>query len=147
MPVGECGAPRPTLHYGAEVNAWDEQHMRTALLNATMINHIEAARVLLAAGADPNVLNDEGYSPLRYCAQEGFLDMARLLLLCGAIKTIDEWDGPGALTALSFAARGNEYQSWNWHPTRMVPERRRWHRIRLRRSRRFVSSSRCRGAW
>jgi hypothetical protein len=94
------------LRYGAAVNAWDEEHTTTALLNAAMINHPEAARVLLAAGADPNVLNDEGYSPLRYCAQEGFLEMARLLLLCGATKTIDEWGGPGALTALGFAARG-----------------------------------------
>jgi uncharacterized protein len=94
------------LRYGAAVNAWDEKHATTALLNAAMINHMQAARVLLAAGAEPNVLNDEGYSPLRYCAQEGFLEMAGLLLRSGATKTIDEWGGPGALTALGFAARG-----------------------------------------
>ncbi len=105
-PGGPIDAIVLLLRHGAAVNAWDEGHTTTALLNAAMINHLEAARILLAAGADPNVLNDEGFSPLRYCAHEGLLEMARLLLICGATRTIDEWGGPGALTALSFAARG-----------------------------------------
>lgn len=105
-PRGPVDAVILLLRHGADVNGWDEQKDATPLLCAVMNQSIEAARILLAAGADPNVSNAEGFSPLRYCAQEGDLEMARLLLLCGATETIDEWGGPGALTALSFAARG-----------------------------------------
>ncbi|MEZ4293368.1 MAG: ankyrin repeat domain-containing protein [Polyangiaceae bacterium] len=94
------------LRYGAVVNDWDRRRESTPLLIAVFRNQIEAVRVLLAAGADPNVRGDEGDSPLRFCAQEGFVDMARLLLLCGATKTIDEWGGERAMTALGLAARG-----------------------------------------
>jgi len=94
------------LRYGADVNLWDEKHSSTPLLNAVFANSIAAVRILLAAGADPNVRGDEGDSPLRLCAQNGYLEMARILLLCGATKTIDEWGGERAMTALGLAARG-----------------------------------------
>jgi uncharacterized protein len=110
--VGELDEARPIdavvllLRYGAMVNDWDKLRESTPLLIAVFRNQIEAVRILLAAGADPNVRGDEGDSPLRFCAQEGFVEMARLLLLCGATKTIDEWGGERAMTALGLAARG-----------------------------------------
>jgi len=61
-------------------------------------------RLLLAHGADPNVSDDEGTSPLRFCAENGSLEMARLLLLCGANKTIHEGGGPAGMNALGYAA-------------------------------------------
>ncbi|MBK8257638.1 MAG: ankyrin repeat domain-containing protein [Polyangiaceae bacterium] len=94
------------LRHGAQVNNWDRHRESTPLLMAVFRNQGEAVRMLLAAGADPNVRGDEGYSPLRFCAQEGFVEMARLLLLCGATKTINEWGGERAMTALGLAARG-----------------------------------------
>jgi ankyrin repeat protein len=93
------------IRHGADVNRWDERHQCTPILAAVHNEHINAARILLAAGADPNVRDDVGYSPLRICAEKGYLEMARLLLLCGATKTIDEWGGDGAMTALGLAAR------------------------------------------
>lgn len=43
------------------------------------------ARLLLEAGADPNVrTSDDGHTALMWCAQEGHVDMARLLLDGGA---------------------------------------------------------------
>lgn len=108
------GAPKPggsidsivlLLRYGADVNRWDEENETTPLLSAVFMNHIEAVRLLLAHGADPNVRDDEGYSPLRFCVQKSYLEMARLLLLCGATKTIDEAGGGGSgMTALGMAA-------------------------------------------
>ncbi len=76
------------------------------LLDAVGSNRPEAVRLLLAAGADPNVRDGEGHSPLRACADKGSLEMARILLLCGATRTIDEWGGERAMTALGLAARG-----------------------------------------
>jgi ankyrin repeat protein len=91
------------LRYGADVNLWDEKHSLTPLLIAVMINHAEAVHILLAAGADPNVCGDEGDSPLRFCAQEGLLEMARLLLHCGAHKIIHEAGGMAGMNALGWA--------------------------------------------
>jgi hypothetical protein len=107
------GAPEPgcpidsvivLLRHGADVNRWDEAHESTPLLNAVFRNRIDAVRMLLAAGADPNVRGAEGDSPLRLCAQNGYLEMARLLLHCGADKTIHEGAGPTGMNALGFAA-------------------------------------------
>ena len=92
------------LRYGADVNRWDEEHSSTPLLTAVFNNHVEAVRILLAAGADPNVRGDEGDSPLRLCAEKGCLEMARLLLHCGADKTIHEGGAPSGMNALGFAA-------------------------------------------
>ena len=94
------------LHHGARIKGWDLDKEGDPLLDAVGSNGLEAVRLLLAAGADPNVRDGEGYSPLRVCADKGHLEMARLLLLCGATKTIDEWGGERAMTALGLAARG-----------------------------------------
>ena len=40
----------------------------------------------------------------RFCAEKGYLEMARLLLLCGATKTIHEGGGPAGMNALGYAA-------------------------------------------
>jgi ankyrin repeat protein len=93
------------LRHGAEANGWDESRTVTPIITAVGFDNIEAVRILLAAGADPNVRDDEGDSPLRLCAQKRQLGMARLLLLCGATKAIDEAGGPGAMTALGYAAQ------------------------------------------
>ena len=105
-PAGPIDPVVLLLRHGAAVNSWDERRTSTPLLTAVVMNHVEAVRILLAAGADPNVRDNEGYSPLRVCADKGYLESARLLLLCGATKTIDEWGGERAMTALGLAARG-----------------------------------------
>jgi ankyrin repeat protein len=103
-PGGPIDAVVLLLRHGAAVNSWDERRTSTPLLTAVQINHIEAVRILLAAGADPNVRDNEGNSPLRLCADKGLLEMARLLLHCGAGKTIDEGGGSTGMNALGFAA-------------------------------------------
>ncbi len=93
------------LRHGAKVKGWDVDKEGDPLFLAVGMNHLEAARLLLAHGADPNVRDNVGYSPLRWCAQHGYLEMARLLLRCGATKAIDEWGGDRPMTALGIAAR------------------------------------------
>jgi uncharacterized protein len=92
------------LRHGALVDKREGPEDGTPLLLAVKRNHIEAVRILLAAGADPNVYDGVGDSPLRWCAEKGYLEIARLLLLCGATKTIHESGGPTGLNALGFAA-------------------------------------------
>jgi ankyrin repeat protein len=101
-PGGPIDAVVLLLRYGATANGSD--HRSNPLLRAVMIEHIEAVRLLLAHGADPNVSDDEGTSPLRFCAENGYLEMARLLLHCGANKTIHEGGAPTGMNALGFAA-------------------------------------------
>jgi len=103
-PAGSIDAVVLLLRYGARVNGWDVNTEGDPLFLAVFNNHIDAVPLLLAAGADPNVRDDEGDSPLRFCAEKGYLEMARLLLLCGANKTMHEGGGPAGMNALGYAA-------------------------------------------
>jgi len=105
-PAGPIDSVVLLLRHGAKVNGWDVNKDGDPLLTVVLMNNIDAARLLLAHGADPNVRDDVGYSPLRWCAYKGYLEMARLLLLCGATKMIDDWGGDSAMTALGLAVRG-----------------------------------------
>jgi len=92
------------LEHGADVNAWDQPRTSTPLIAAITSGQRAAVERLLRAGADPNVRNGEGDSPLRLCAAGGDALTAALLLQVGATKTIDEWGGLRGYTALGLAA-------------------------------------------
>src|SRR5262245_8079824 len=70
-PGGPIDAVILLLRHGAVVDGRDGPQDTTPLLMAVMIKNIEAVRILLTAGADPNVRDSEGDSPLRFCAQNG----------------------------------------------------------------------------
>lgn len=103
-PAGPIESVVLLLRYGARPSGWGTRNDEDPLWDAVRMNHIEAARLLLAAGAETNILNDEGDSPLRICVDKGYLEMARLLLLCGATKTIHEASGASSMNALGIAA-------------------------------------------
>ena len=66
---------------GADVSVDCRNHHRqTALLVATIYNSVEAARMLIEAGADVNAQDDRQDSPLLYAGAEGRLDILRLCL-------------------------------------------------------------------
>ncbi|WP_437547348.1 ankyrin repeat domain-containing protein [Sorangium sp. So ce367] len=92
------------LRHGAQVDTLDREQDSTPLLMAVFRGQREAMHVLLAAGADPNVVGAEGDSPLRWCVQHRDLAGAALLLRCGAHQTIDGAGGPTGRTALGWAA-------------------------------------------
>lgn len=75
----------------------------TPLLCALFNGHDAMARFLLEAGADPNTPGGEGDTPLRWCAEDGNHDFARLLLARGASRTMDLPGGIEGRTALGMA--------------------------------------------
>jgi ankyrin repeat protein len=92
------------LKYGASVDGWDLDHDATPLLMAVFRGQRETMRILLEAGADPNVRGSEGDSPLRWCVEQGDREMVELLLHHGAAETINEVGAPRGRTALGLAA-------------------------------------------
>lgn len=92
------------LRHGARVDGLDSDRDATPLLMALFREQPEAARILLAAGADPNFRGSEGDSPLRVCVEQGRHELAAMLLRCGATQTIDESGGLSGMTALGRAA-------------------------------------------
>jgi ankyrin repeat protein len=103
-PAGPIDPVVLLLRHGARVKGWEVNEEGDPLFTAVLDNQIEAVRLLLAAGADPNVRDNEGTVPLCFCAQNGLLEMARLLLLCGANKTMHEGGQPAHMNALGYAA-------------------------------------------
>ena len=65
-----------------------------------------SARALLAHGADPELCNDRGQTPLAAAAFKGDLAMVRLLLQHGANVNVNG-TGPDGKTALMMAAMFN----------------------------------------
>ncbi|TEA23616.1 hypothetical protein DBR06_SOUSAS910334 [Sousa chinensis] len=57
---------------------------RTALHEACAAGHAACAHVLLVAGADPNIPDQDGKRPLHLCGAAGSLECAELLLRFGA---------------------------------------------------------------
>jgi ankyrin repeat protein len=92
------------LRHGAQVEGWGAGASHdTPLLMALFRHRLEAARILLAAGADPNVRGCEGDSPLRWAVEHDDIETAAMLLRCGAWKSMDEWGGLAGMTALGHA--------------------------------------------
>lgn len=61
-----------------------EGQEETALGWAALYGHLESARVLLEAGADPNLGNEGNWTPLMSAAYGGHADVVELLLKHGA---------------------------------------------------------------
>eukprot|EP00088_Acartia_fossae_P031891 TRINITY_DN3268_c0_g1_i1.p1 TRINITY_DN3268_c0_g1~~TRINITY_DN3268_c0_g1_i1.p1 ORF type:complete len:276 (-),score=100.00 TRINITY_DN3268_c0_g1_i1:540-1367(-) len=82
------------------VGARDED-LYTPLHRAAYNNHIQVARFLLGAGADPLAMTDTGWTPMHSAAKWNNAEMVELLLAAGTpVNTISE----GGLTALHVAA-------------------------------------------
>ena len=92
------------IQHGADVNARDDEHHLTPLLAAIYWNNRDAARLLLKAGADPNVVNRNRESPLSMAVEQDDLDTAALLLRHGAEQSINSFGGVGGMTPLGVAA-------------------------------------------
>jgi uncharacterized protein len=81
---GSIDAVVVLLNRGAEVDGGRVPGNATPLLVAAMNNQPEAARLLLSAGADPNIRDDEGDTPFDASIRHGDVKMASLLKMCGA---------------------------------------------------------------
>ncbi|MGE3146247.1 MAG: ankyrin repeat domain-containing protein, partial [Pseudorhodoplanes sp.] len=73
---------------------------RTALLAATHGNHAEAARLLIAAGADVNAKDEIQDSPFLYAGAEGRNEILKMALAAGAdLKSTNRYGGTALIPA------------------------------------------------
>ena len=77
--MGDADAVSAALAAGADVGTRDEQR-RTALLLASLGDHVAAAEVLVAAGADPDAQDARDDSPWLVTGVTGSVRMMRTLL-------------------------------------------------------------------
>jgi ankyrin repeat protein len=86
---------------GARVNTPSRNNMQVMPLHSAVAgSHLEIAKALLAQGADPNAVQQDGFTPLQGAAQNGQEEMVRLLLEHGAEPAAVSVNGR---TALDFA--------------------------------------------
>ncbi len=85
---GHADAVKVLLEHGAAVNDKDRSRFgNTALDAGVAANSADVVRVLLAAGANPNVRDSADYTPLHKAAANGNVDIVRMLLEHGADAT------------------------------------------------------------
>ena len=73
---------------------------RTALLAATHADQVDAARLLIARGADVNAKDDMQDSPFLYAGAQGRLEILRLTLAAGAdLKSTNRYGGTALIPA------------------------------------------------
>jgi len=91
---GAPGATALLLRRGADVHAVADNEMRVqALHSAAAGRHLEVARLLLAAGADPGARQRHGYAALHSAAASGQDDLVQALLAAGADAAAATDDG------------------------------------------------------
>ena len=67
-----------------ELRADENYVMMTPLIKFTMKNDINSVMQLLKAGANPNISDDWGTTPLEITALRGNIELSRILLLYSA---------------------------------------------------------------
>ena len=85
---------KQALNDGADVNAKDDQFGGTPLHHVTVKGHKEIGELLIAKGADVNVLDGGGYTPLDRAIKKNHTEIADLLRKHGA-KTAEELKAEG----------------------------------------------------
>lgn len=99
---GRTEVARLALERGADVNAVSANAMQVRPLHSAVAgNHETLARELVAAGADVNAEQQDGFTPLMGAAQNGNAALVSFLLSCGAQADAKADDGR---TAESVAA-------------------------------------------
>jgi ankyrin repeat protein len=88
---GHLEAARLLLERGAKVNSASRNHMKVAPLHSAVAekepeSRYEIAKLLLEHGADPNVRQQDDYTPLMAADQQGDARLRELLVEHGAIK-------------------------------------------------------------
>ncbi len=82
---GKAEAAHTLVEAGARVDVYTRNELANQPLHAAAAGrHVEACRILLAAGADVNAIEHGGYAPLHQAAQNGDVELTELFLSAGA---------------------------------------------------------------
>ena len=87
------------------LNARLQERDETLLVWAASEGYPEIARALIAAGADLNVRNEEGYTALILAKRRGYEDIVSLLVRSGADRTLKT---TGGLSVDTIATNGKK---------------------------------------
>ena len=103
LPLQACGAGRVDeakllLDAYVDVNAADPKSGQTAVMAASVNNHIAAVALLIEAHADLNKGDAKGSTPTMVAAINGHLRVVELLLEAGADSRAADLDGNTAIT-------------------------------------------------
>jgi len=97
MPLWPKRKPRPNV----------DEYGRTALWECAFKGKEQGVLQALAAGADPNIGDDAGYTPLHIAIQERHVSIIELLLKSGANPNSTDKHGNGPLWTAAMNARGD----------------------------------------
>ncbi|XP_057479281.1 E3 ubiquitin-protein ligase KEG-like [Actinidia eriantha] len=96
---------RILLEAGANPEAQDTQHWRTALHTASMANDVELVKIILDAGVDVNIQNVNNTIPLHLALAKGAKPCVELLLSAGANCNLQDDDGDNAFHIAADSAK------------------------------------------
>ena len=96
--VGNVEVVRRLLQAGADPRASESRRGQTALMWAIAEDHTASAAVLLETGGGATTRSTNGFTPLLFAAQQGNVEIARLLLAAGADVHESAPDGIGGDT-------------------------------------------------
>ncbi|HEX8651084.1 MAG TPA: ankyrin repeat domain-containing protein [Pyrinomonadaceae bacterium] len=107
----DMAALKELIDAGADVNAIDELYQASALMMAVAGGNLEMVQLLLWAGAEVNVRNSRGETPLMYLSERSTFEVAKALLAAGAKIDLQDKDGETALMTLATFNNGDVMQA------------------------------------
>ena len=91
---GHLGTAQYLINAGARVNSPSQNRMKVAPLHSAAAGgHGKLVKLLLEHEADPNALQEGGFTPLHAAAQNGDVESVQLLLFYGADADIKSDEG------------------------------------------------------
>jgi hypothetical protein len=98
---GDVGTVRQMVEAGADLDVREPSGGSSPLITAAVFGQTEAARLLIEAGADVNLQNNEGSTALLTAAFFANPEIVELLLAAGADKTLRNYMGASAIDVVT----------------------------------------------
>jgi ankyrin repeat protein len=105
--AGNVAKVRSLLSDGNSPNQVDEDNQRAGLHEAAMNGNIQIVAILIKAGAQIDIRDKLGNTPLIYASERDHAEVLKLLLDVGAQV---DWQNHDGMTALMIAAKNGEVE-------------------------------------